>query len=465
MRRTRLALLVWLCAAPAFAQVPFTIINGDPLIIHVGADNSFQIFNAAVPGQGQIFPSSCSNTADMGIFAEIGGTLFSPDFGNHGCGTATGNLGERTAWAPIQLSGVSGTGAFDSPFNVTVTTQAGTTGLRLVMSVQYVNGQNFFRLHKRFIAFSTVTAKIFEAADIFLADSDHGQFHLEPSLNAPGGQDCGSPPTYTILLIPVTAADRFTAAHFAEVWQQIGAGDLDNTVASGSCQDNGAAVQWNRSWSAGQQETIRSAVSFGTIPSPANFARFSVRANPNEFTTDPGETLVSTLTTGRHDESFDSELTLTVGDLPPGFSATITPNRIAAPGVGTAQLRLQVADNALPGTHVIRVFASGEGETWSAPIFLHISCNPPFILGTNQPADVSVTTGSRARLRVSPSGSGPFRFQWYFGPSGSTFFPVEGATGAEFSTPPVQAPGVFWVRVNNACGSVDSQTVRVTPNP
>jgi hypothetical protein len=465
MRKPQIALLVGLFAAAAFGQVPFTVIDGDPLEIHVGADNSFQIFNAAVPGQGQIFPSTCANTADMGIFADINGTLFSPDFSNHGCGTATGNLGERTPWSQILLGGLSGAGTAESPFTVVVTTQAGATGLRLIMTVQYVNGQNFFRLQKRFVATATFAAKIFEAADIFLADSDSGQFHLEPSLNAPGGQDCGSPPTYTILLIPVTAADRFTAAHFSVVWQQIGAGDLDNAVASGSCQDNGAGIQWNRSFAPGQEIMLRSAVSFGTIPDPANFQRFSIQADPSEFTSDPGQTLLSTLTTGRHDESFNAPLTLSVGTLPPGFTATITPTTIAAPGNGTAQLRLQLADNVLPGTHVIRVFASGEDETTSVAIFVHVICDPPFILGNNQPEDASVPTGSRATVRVTPSGSGPFQFQWYFGPTGSTFFPVEGATAAELSTPAVLASGAFWVRISNACGSVDSRTVRVSPTP
>src|SRR5688572_33148025 len=42
------------------------VISGSPLTIHVADDTSFQIFNAAIPGAGQIFPSDCTSTADMG---------------------------------------------------------------------------------------------------------------------------------------------------------------------------------------------------------------------------------------------------------------------------------------------------------------------------------------------------------------------------------------------------------------
>src|SRR5688572_33450236 len=63
---------------PAGAAPVFRVISGSPLTIHVGDDMSFQIFNTAVPGQGQIFPSSCASTADMGVFVDLGGVLYAP---------------------------------------------------------------------------------------------------------------------------------------------------------------------------------------------------------------------------------------------------------------------------------------------------------------------------------------------------------------------------------------------------
>ena len=56
------ALLAQAATAPQIVTI-----NGDPLKINVAADGSFQVFNAAVPGSGQIFPTGC-NFGDMGVF-------------------------------------------------------------------------------------------------------------------------------------------------------------------------------------------------------------------------------------------------------------------------------------------------------------------------------------------------------------------------------------------------------------
>ena len=74
--------------APSGPQI--VTINGNPLKINVAADASFQVFNSAVPGSGQIFPTSCQY-GDMGVFADINGTLFAPALRTHTCGTATGS--------------------------------------------------------------------------------------------------------------------------------------------------------------------------------------------------------------------------------------------------------------------------------------------------------------------------------------------------------------------------------------
>jgi hypothetical protein len=97
-----LVVLLLVGAFHAQAQTALTTISGNPLRINVGADGSFQVYNTAVPGVGQIFPTGAS-LADMGVFAWIDGTLYAPDFANHG-GTATGALGTYVPWTPLQLS-------------------------------------------------------------------------------------------------------------------------------------------------------------------------------------------------------------------------------------------------------------------------------------------------------------------------------------------------------------------------
>jgi hypothetical protein len=267
------------------------VISGTPLTIHVGDDMSFQVYNSAVPGSGQIYPSSCASTADMGVFVDMAGILYAPDFNNHPCGSATGSIGTYMAWVPVSLSAVTGTGTAADPFRVVVVADAGTTGLRLTMTVSYVNGENFFRESYVFTSSSgPLTFNVFTGADIYLASSDSGVPIFDSTSGSPGGRSgspCSSPSGYNILFIPLTPADAYSANHYGTVWSQIGAGSLPNTVSTG-CQDNGAALQWsNRTANPTSPVTIQTATSFGTIPSIAQFRIDSVTPNCGN----PGQTL------------------------------------------------------------------------------------------------------------------------------------------------------------------------------
>ena len=254
-------------AAPAFS-----IIAGNPLRINVGADNSYQVFNAAVPGQGQIYPSNANQTADMGWFVRVGGTLYAPNFGEHPGGTATGGLGASVDFAESGLTAVAGVGTLASPFRVTVTNGVGNTGLTATKIITYVNGDGHFTERFQLTnsgAAGVVAATVFLGSDIFLASSDAGIPFREPTSGSPGGTTCqGVVPPYTILHIPVTPAARFTASQFGSVWSQIGSGNLNNQVAGG-CIDNGAALQWNVNVQPGSRVTIQAATSFGPEPSNA----------------------------------------------------------------------------------------------------------------------------------------------------------------------------------------------------
>jgi hypothetical protein len=88
-------------------------------------------------------------------------------------------------------------------------------------------------------------------------------------------------------------------------------------------------------------------------------------------------------------------------------------------------------------------------------------CDPPMIFPANEPVNKVVAAGTRAQLQVMPAGNGPFNYQWYVGASGSTLVPLPG-NEPTLTTPPIFGAAEFWVRVSNACGSVDSGTARVT---
>ncbi len=250
-----------------------TTINGTPLSIVVGDEHSYQIFNSAIPGVGQMYPSDSTGTADMGWMVRIGSELFAPAFNAHPDGSATSNLGAYTAFTPQSISPVSGDGSAANPFRVTVTSALGSSGVTASEQISYVNGQNYFQ--KEFTltngGAAAADARIFLGGDIYLAGQDSGVPYREAASSSPGGQDCGSPATYFILFIPQTSATAWTGASYSTGWSQIGAGQLDNALAGTSCIDNGAALQWDRSIAPGSSVTVAAATSFGDVPPIAQF--------------------------------------------------------------------------------------------------------------------------------------------------------------------------------------------------
>ena len=80
---------------------------------------------------------------------------------------------------------------------------------------------------------------------------------------------------------------------------------------------------------------------------------------------------------------------------------------------------------------------------------------------TAHPVSKVVSNGQSSLLRVSALGSEPISYQWYRGTSGDSSSPA-GTNSATFTTPPLTSPTDYWVRVSNACSSVDSNTATIT---
>jgi len=468
--RSLIAVVV-LVPAIAFAQTApsgpqIVTINGNPLKINVAADASFQVFNTAVPGTGQIFPTGCQ-FGDMGVFADINGTLFAPAFSQHSCGTATGSLGGPTAWATTSISTVGGAGEGPSPFTVTVNVSAPGTGVSMSMIVTYVNGDNFFRLRKTFSSAGNRTVKVFLGADIYLASSDSGIFFFEPTLNAVGGVDCAIPPTYHILLIPIQPdrANRVTTGGYAGVWAQIGARQLNNNITPTTCLDNGAALQWDNVMTPGVTSALlQSAVSFGDIPHITGVAPFSVSVEPPFVTLFPGESATFDITVAHNPEvDFNSPIELSVPNLPQGMTATFTRTSFPAPGDGTSRMTLQLSPDVFPATYRgIAVIGTGGDAVEGAAVTVDVVCDPPILLAINNPRSQTVKRGQTVQL-TSKAEAGSVRYQWYSGHAGFTSTPIPNATSSTFTTPAINFTQEFWVRISNACGAIDSQTATITP--
>ncbi len=75
---------------------------------------------------------------------------------------------------------------------------------------------------------------------------------------------------------------------------------------------------------------------------------------------------------------------------------------------------------------------------------------------------ISVTSGESTTLTVTPTGSGPFTYQWYQGTTGNTSAPIAGATGASFRTPALGVPTSYWVQVTGPGGTQNSATIAIT---
>jgi hypothetical protein len=86
------------------------------------------------------------------------------------------------------------------------------------------------------------------------------------------------------------------------------------------------------------------------------------------------------------------------------------------------------------------------------------ACTVPTVSASASPS--SITSGQSATLTSSTTGS-PTSYQWYNGQSGNTASPIGGGTGPALSVGPASTTS-YWLRVANACGSANSNTVTLT---
>jgi Ig-like domain CHU_C associated len=177
-----------------------------------------------------------------------------------------------------------------------------------------------------------------------------------------------------------------------------------------------------------------------------------------------GESAALSLTTFGN-ETFASDVTFSASG-PPGLTFAFSPTTIASPGSGTTTLTIGTTDGLQTGLQRVEVIAQGANGVIARGAFnVFVNCDPPMILGIDQPRSTSIGSGNTAQLTVKPTGSGPFTYQWYEGHRGSLVFPVSGANGATLTTSNLTAGTEFWVRVANPCGAVDSQNATIFVNP
>ncbi len=157
------------------AVTPFMDIASAGPLTHVwlGNELSCQVQHVADGTTHEFYPPGVI-PGDCGTFIAMGGTLYAPDFRNHG-GTATGNLGTYVVFTPISQTPVTGTGTPADPFRVVTVVDVATTGLRIQQTDLYIIGDESYRTDIMIInSGGAASGVLFRAGDAFLQGSDSG---------------------------------------------------------------------------------------------------------------------------------------------------------------------------------------------------------------------------------------------------------------------------------------------------
>jgi hypothetical protein len=99
---------------------------------------------------------------------------------------------------------------------------------------------------------------------------------------------------------------------------------------------------------------------------------FTIAVQPSTITIAAGDSGSATVTT-TVTNGFDEALELTHSKGPAGDSVTLTPTAIPAPGAGTSEMQIALADTVAAGTYSIRVKASDGTKTHTATLTLNVT--------------------------------------------------------------------------------------------
>lgn len=115
-------------------------------------------------------------------------------------------------------------------------------------------------------------------------------------------------------------------------------------------------------------------------------------------------------------------------------------------------------------TYWVRITACAAPLNSNAATVTVTACVPP---SAPAPSAVpsTIASGQSSTISETPTGSGPFTYQWYVGNTGVTTTPIGGATNSSVSVSPTTTTS-YWVRVTGQCAPpADSPVATVTVAP
>lgn len=356
-------------SADAPAVTPYVdIASAGPLThVYIGNELSCQVAHVS-DTVFEFFPASVI-PGDSGTMIALGGTLYTPDFNNHG-GTATGGLGVRVVFTPISQTPVTGTGTAANPFTVITVVAVGTTGLTIQQNDTYVTGDEAYRTTITITnTGSLASGVLYRAADAFLGGSDSGYGFTEVFGNRkavgcsvnPNNSPAGRIEEW----VPLTGGNNFYQNHFGSVWSWIATkAPFPDTCACSTFQDNGAGISWNFTIPTGGSATFAHVTTF----SPLGLQALITSKTADSATSTPGAHNGYTITI---ENTNPSPVTLNsiTDTLPTGFSyvsGSSSGVTSADPTVSGQTLTwagpLQVSANSSVSLHFGVVVASAPGN-------------------------------------------------------------------------------------------------------
>ena len=257
----------------------------------------------------EMYPPA-NQEANCGTFARVSGTTYGVF---------------RTEFTPVSQTPLSGAGTSLSPYQVTTVVDAGTTGVRITETVQYVVGDEFYRTDTVVAnnGNTQLSIKVYTYADCYLGGSDAGYGYLD----ATGGVVActenanNSPPARIEEWTPITPPTHYEQGQYSTVGSHVTTGaDLTDTCDCTTNEDNGAALQWDRTLNAG-----------GGNATVSHFKTFSPlgvgapTATPGGPSSTPGATTITATPTRVKIKTHTPTATATAPNTSTPLPATVTP--------------------------------------------------------------------------------------------------------------------------------------------
>lgn len=357
--------IAMLIAVPAAQAVtPETdITSAGPLTdIAIGNELSCQV-SYTDDSSFEFYPPT-GTLGDCGTFLVTGGELYAPDFVNHPAGTATESLGDYTPFTPVSQSAVTGSGTSASPYQITTTATAGTTGLTITEVDSYVVGDESYRTDVTVSnsGSSAVSALLYRAGDCYLEGSDDGYGFVDPTTNAPACTENAnnSPPGQIQEFVPITGGIHYVETYYNTLWTDIGSlKDLPDTCDCATDEDNAAGINWDITVPAGGSVTYSDLTDF----SSGGALALTTSKTADSSTATAGSSDGYTITISNPNSSSVS-LTDITDTLPAGFTYTTG----SSSGATTSDPSISGSTNAsISGQGTSDASTSGQALTWTGP--------------------------------------------------------------------------------------------------